>query len=77
MEVLIRKLPRLAVVWFFIALTAGVGLAQNHVLKLDGEADYVELPGEGNCAGKSHWPGLRCFQGRLLTIPVLLWRMPT
>jgi signal transduction histidine kinase/CheY-like chemotaxis protein len=44
MEVPIPKLPCLAVVWFFIALTAGVGLAQNHVLQLDRKGDYVQLP---------------------------------
>ena len=33
-------------IWLLVALAAGVGHAQNLVLQLDGEGDYVQLPGD-------------------------------
>jgi len=44
MEVLVHKLLCRGGIWFLIALAAGASHAQNRVLQLDGEGDYVQLP---------------------------------
>jgi len=44
METLINKLLFRGGVWLLIALVGGAGYAQNHVLQLDGDGDYVKLP---------------------------------
>lgn len=43
MELLLHKPLCVSVTWLVIA-AAGVGYARNHVLQLDGEGDYVQLP---------------------------------
>ena len=45
MEVPAHELLCRGVVCFLVALVAGAGHAQNRVLQLDGEGDYVQLPG--------------------------------
>jgi len=77
MELLLHKPLSVSVIWL-LAVAAGAGHAQNRVLQLDGEGDYVQLPSGAlrnlDEATVELWVKWGCF--RVLFPALGLWFRP-